>query len=109
MDTEFQLWSNLEKEVEKYDLHEWKYQRHKIIQTNRNPSGASTFCLTLFGVLVALLLLGTGKKLPMGLFYKGYKYCKYFDTIAKNYATKLPLIFGNWDYLKSVLGYICIC
>lgn len=86
------------------DLHEWKYQRHKIIQANRNPNGSSTFCLTLFGVLVALLLLSTGKKFPMGLFYKRDKYRKYFDTIAKNYATKLPLIFRNWDYLKSVLG-----
>jgi hypothetical protein len=86
------------------DLHEWKYQRHKIIQTTRNPSGSCTFSLTLFGVLVTLLLLSTRNKLPMGLFYKRYRYCKYFDTIAKNYATKLPLIFGNWDYLKSVIG-----
>jgi hypothetical protein len=38
------------------------------------------------------------------LFYNRINQTKYYDTIVKNYKYKIPLIFGKWDFLKSVLG-----
>lgn len=55
---------------------------------DRGPS--DTYRLSLHGMLYCLDVLGlTNKEI---------------DTAAKKYADVLPLVFGKWDYLKSIIG-----
>ncbi|MEM2160363.1 MAG: hypothetical protein QXN55_05345, partial [Candidatus Nitrosotenuis sp.] len=55
---------------------------------NRGPS--DTYRLSLHGVLYCLDVLGlTNKEI---------------DTMAEKYTAVLPLVFGKWDYLKSIVG-----
>lgn len=55
---------------------------------NRGPS--DTYRLSLHGVLYCLDVLGlTNREI---------------DMMAKKYANILPLVFGKWDHLKSIIG-----
>ena len=70
------------------------------------------------GVLDVGLVVPDGKNYNRGpsdiyrLSVHGILYCldvleltnKEIDTMAKNYAHVLPLVFGKWEYLKSIVG-----
>ncbi|QUC65559.1 hypothetical protein NsoK4_04815 [Nitrosopumilus sp. K4] len=58
------------------------------ISTKRNPG--NKYRLSLFGILYCL------DRLHLEKFE--------VDKMAKNYAVVLPLVFGNWDLLKSIIG-----
>jgi len=81
-------------------------QIHKAI-TVLESQGVKTFSLSLYGVLMVLYIIRKMElnSLPQGLFYEiGLE--EYFDVIAKNYKSKIPLILGKWGVLKSYLGEI---
>ena len=81
-------------------------QIHKAITVSESQ-GVKTFSLSLYGVLMVLYIVRKMdmKSLPQGLFNKiGVE--EYFDVIAKNYKSKIPLILGKWDILKSHLREI---
>ncbi len=56
--------------------------------TKRNPG--NRYRLSLFGILYCLDVLNFSNK--------------EIDTLAKNYKNLLPLIFGKWGFLKSLIG-----
>lgn len=56
--------------------------------TNRNPG--NIYRLSLFGILYCLDEMNFSEK--------------EIDKLAKNYEVVLPLIFGKWDFLKSMIG-----
>ena len=80
---------------------------HKAITESESSKGVKTFKLSLFGVLLVLFIIrkNDAGAMPQGLFYE-HNLQQYFDTIAKNYKGKIPLIFGKWSLLKSTIQEI---
>ena len=58
------------------------------ISTKRNPG--NKYRLSLFGILFCLDVLDLSHN--------------QIDKMAKNYNAILPLVFGKWDFLKSIVG-----
>lgn len=58
------------------------------ISTKRNPG--NRYRLSLYGILYCLDVMNFTEK--------------QIDAIARNYQALLPLVFGNWDMLKSQIG-----
>lgn len=96
--------------------------RHTLIIANENPSKGIIYELTLFGIMLVVAIINyhfTGMdtyRNPYNdissinvdsiirpcLFYNKINQAKYFDTIVRRYKDKIPLVFGKWDFLKSV-------
>ena len=85
-----------------YNTAEWRFQIHNAIAQSLSKE---TFRLTIFGILMVLhiLLKNHGRELPHGLMIKN-DIQHYFDKIAYNYKSKIPLIFEKWHLLKSYLN-----
>jgi hypothetical protein len=81
-----------------------------IILVNRESSNDFTYELSLFGVMLALLIIfyDDMKKLTHGLYIKKYSLKEYCDKIAYNYSHKLPLVFEKWDSLRRILQVFAI-
>lgn len=82
----------------------------KNLIIGHHDDGRVTYESSLFGAMLCLVLIhynGTGK-LKCGLYFKEYSPEQYYDKIASNYKTKLPLIFGKWNYLRRVLKVLAI-
>jgi hypothetical protein len=79
---------------------------HSIITVKQNKDNKKTYELSLFGVMLALFLVRYHDmdKLKQGLHHNKISFVDYYDKIAQNYQDKLPLIFGKWDLLTSILG-----
>ena len=84
-----------------YDTADWRFQIHNAI-IRSNSKG--TFKLTIFGILMVLFIILKNHqgKLPHGLMEKD-DVQSYFDKIASNYKSAIPLIFERWKLLKSFL------
>lgn len=70
-----------------------------------NKTNENSYELSLFGVALALATISYNDRhrLKHGLHYQNIGYPDYFDNIIHNYQHKLPLIFGKWRILKSIL------
>ncbi|WP_238523163.1 hypothetical protein [Nitrosopumilus maritimus] len=79
----------------------------------RRDRGRKTLGIIDVGLVIANtenLELDTSKKYRLSL--HGILYCldvldfskKEIDQMASNYSDILPMIFGKWDYLKSIIG-----
>ncbi len=80
--------------------------QHSVLLKDKRIDHQNEYELSLFGVLLVLNLIRYNdmKKLNYGLFYGNtISFTKYFDMIAANYKSSLPLIFGKWKLLKKVL------
>lgn len=90
-----------------YNTGEWRFQIHRAVVQSNSANGTLTLSLSLFGVLMVLFLVMQhhGGGLPHGLMY-AYELQDYFEIIAKNYTSKIPLIFEKWLLLTSLLGPI---
>jgi hypothetical protein len=93
-----------------YDVNEWRFVIHRVITQTVTSVGDKTFNLSLFGVIMVLYIVVKNHDgmLPNGLFH-AYYFQQYFDMVVfdmvvKNYKNKIPLIFGKWSLLQSLLG-----
>jgi DNA-binding PadR family transcriptional regulator len=84
-----------------YNTADWRFQIHNAISQS-NSKG--TFRLTIFGILMVLFIILKNHqgKLPHGLMKKD-DVQSYFDKIASNYKSAIPLIFEKWQLLQSFL------
>ena len=83
----------------------WDLLLHSVIIVKPGKDNIKTYELSLFGVILALLLVRYHDRghLEHGLYYNNFSFFDYYDKIAHNYEHKLPLIFGKWSLLKKVL------
>ena len=79
----------------------WRLQIHNAIA--QSPT-KGTLRLTIFGILMVLyiILKNHEGKLPHGLMKKSVSQ-EYFNEIAHNYKSKIPLLFEKWYLLTSCL------
>jgi DNA-binding PadR family transcriptional regulator len=94
---------------------------HTLIVSKEAADVGVVYELSLFGVMLAMAIISyhfvgidifrqrtiynNSDVIPrLKLFYNDIDQKEYYDTIAKNYKDKIPLIFGKWDFLKSELG-----
>jgi hypothetical protein len=91
-----------------YNKTDWHFQLHKTIVIRPSANGNNLYELSLFGVLLVQSLVLNRERdiLKHGLYYDDKSFENYFDKIASNYRSKLPLVFGKWDLLKKVLNII---
>lgn len=90
----------------KHNKKYWDFLLHSILTPKQNGKDRKkTYELSLFGVILALFLVRCYDmdKLKQGLHYNDISFVDYYDKIAYNYQDKLPLLFGKWKLLKSVL------
>ena len=89
---------------------EKEYRRLLIGRTDRGVHSNGILDLNLVLVDSKTAKRNPGNKYRLSLY--GILYCldvmdfneKEIDRIAKNYEVILPLVFGNWDLLKSTIG-----
>jgi hypothetical protein len=83
----------------------WDLLLHSVIIVKQNKDNIKTYELSLFGVVLALVLIRYHDRglLKHGLYYTIFLFSDYYDKIANNYQHKLPLIFGKWSLLKKTL------
>lgn len=88
-----------------YTIKRWELLLHYAIKVKHNAAGVETYELSLFGVLFIMLILRHHDmgKLKYSLYYKNESFEKYYDKIASNYQSNVPLIFGKWYLLKKIL------
>ena len=83
----------------------WNFVQYNLIKITKNSRGENLYELSLFGIVLVFKLIrfvngnNEGKK----IFFSNIPYLKYFEKIVDNYDTKLPLIFGKWNFLKRIL------
>ena len=91
----------------------WDFIQHNLIKITLNKNGEKIYELSLFGVILILKLIRFlhlyGLKKEKKLYFDNIAFKEYFEKIVKNYDTKLPLIFGKWHLLKSILKDYAIC
>jgi hypothetical protein len=86
------------------------FMLHNIIKTT-DGTGNVRFSLSLYGVMltVYLVLNHNANRIAKNLFLMDKRSIQYsLDTISKNYSDTLPLIFGQWDLLKSILKVMSV-
>ncbi|MGH9978094.1 MAG: hypothetical protein ACRD8Z_20005, partial [Nitrososphaeraceae archaeon] len=84
----------------------WDFLLHNTVLAKQNKEEhTKIYELSLFGVILALTLIRyyDMDKLTNGLYHNNISFGEYYDRIASNYQDKLPLIFGKWKILKSIL------
>jgi hypothetical protein len=104
--------SNIKHDIAKRKKFFHNFVRHTLIIANESPDKGIAYELSLFGIMVVIAIISyqfTGMDTyhdpaRPSIFYNKINQTKYYDTIIKNYKYKIPLIFGKWDFLKSVLG-----
>jgi hypothetical protein len=84
---------------------DWNILLHNVVIVRHNAKGINTYELSLFGVMLAITLVRYHDmdRLKLGLYYDNILFGEYYDKIASNYKKKLPLIFGKWYLLKTIL------
>ncbi len=91
----------------------WDFIQHNLINITVNKNGEKFFELSLFGVILILKLIRSlhfyGVKKEKTLYFDNISFKEYAEKIVKNYDRKLPLIFGKWPLLKSILKDYAIC
>jgi DNA-binding PadR family transcriptional regulator len=85
----------------KYNKKYWNFLRHNIVIARYNEHGIATYELSLFGIILVLTIIRYNG--VEGLYYSNISFLLYYDKIASNYQNKLPLVFGKWNLLKTVL------
>jgi hypothetical protein len=90
----------------KHNRKYWDFLLHNSVIIIQNRQGIMTYELSLFGIILVLTLVRFHDmgKLNHRLYYGEISFSNYYDIIAANYETKLPLIFGKWILLKKVLN-----
>lgn len=91
--------------IKKFHNIYWYILSHSIVVVKPNRTNEKSYELSLFGVVLALATISYNDRhrLKHGLHYQNIGYPDYFDNIIHNYQHKLPLIFGKWRILKSIL------
>ena len=82
------------------------FMLHNTLKKMTNPNGESIFSLSLYGVMLVIFLLRNhnANRVIKELFvFKKFNIQQSLDIISDNYKDLLPLIFGEWNLLKSVL------
>lgn len=74
-------------------------------------TGCCTYSLSLYGIMLVIFLIRSHERKKLGV--RLYLLAKFhiqqsLDIIANNYKILLPLIFGEWDLLKSILKVLSI-
>ena len=91
----------------RYNKKYWDLLLHNVIIVKQDTKdNTTTYGLSLFGVMLALVLvrLHDRGRLKHGLYYENISFSEYYDKIACNYQRILPLIFGKWNLLNTILG-----
>ena len=84
---------------------------HHIIQKMTDKTGNTRFSLSLYGVMltVFLILNHNANRIAKNLFLMDKIDIQHsLDIISDNYSGTLPLIFGQWDLLKSILKIMSV-
>lgn len=84
---------------------------HHIIQKIPDRTGNTRFSLSLYGVMLMVYLIRNhnANRIVKSLFLMDKINIQHsLDTISNNYSNTLPLIFGQWDLLKSILKIMSV-
>jgi hypothetical protein len=82
------------------------FMLHNTIKIMSCPNGESIFSLSLYGVMLVIFLLRNhnAHRVVKDLFeFKRFNIQQSLDIISDNNKDLLPLIFGEWNLLKSML------
>ena len=84
---------------------------HNTIKKMHGTNGESIFSLSLYGVMLVIFLLrnyNAHRMIEKLFVFKKFNIQQSLDIISDNYKDQLPLIFGQWNLLKSVLGIVSV-